>query len=141
MVAQALLEQLAAMVPEPPARPASRQRAQAFDLDQWLIDHSDRLHVVATGPWNAGQKWVLSPCPWDASHLNQSAFIVRFPTGAIVAGCHHNSCAGKGWRELRASIESCDVTMSPQRAEPEDEEEPLPEILITKRRLRRITAD
>ena len=31
--------------------------------------------------------------------------MVQFASGAISAGCHHNSCQGKGWRELRALVE------------------------------------
>ena len=32
--------------------------------------------------------------------------MVQLTNGAISAGCHHNSCQGKGWRELRALVES-----------------------------------
>ncbi|NLG84180.1 MAG: hypothetical protein GX493_06155 [Firmicutes bacterium] len=47
----------------------------------------------------------LNPCPFNPNHINDSAYIVRFPNGAIAAGCHHNSCQGKGWPELRSIYE------------------------------------
>jgi P4 family phage/plasmid primase-like protien len=49
--------------------------------------------------------YVLEKCPWDSSHTDKSAWAVQFPSGAIAAGCHHNGCSGKGWRELRLQYE------------------------------------
>ena len=56
-------------------------------------------------PWQGGRKWVLPVCPWNPEHRNRSAYVVQFPSGAIAAGCHHNSCQGKGWPELRDVVE------------------------------------
>jgi AAA domain len=98
------LERIAALAPAPP-RPVSGDGRDSFDLDAFLARHEDRLHVSRTGPWQNGQKWILSPCPWDESHTNEAAFILRFQSGAIAAGCHHNSCRGRDWHALRDLLE------------------------------------
>jgi len=101
------LEQLAATVPVPAAMNGhSRPTGGAFDLDRWLEVHADRVHVARTSPWNGGTKWVLARCPWDAGHTNESAYIVRFGNGAIAAGCHHHSCAGRNWASLRSLVDA-----------------------------------
>ena len=72
-------------------------------LDQWIKDHS--LTVLREGPWNSGDyRWIIE-CPWNPSHTDNAAYIVRFTNGAIGAGCHHNSCQGKRWSDLRDAIE------------------------------------
>jgi hypothetical protein len=71
-----------------------------FDLRGWIAHH--RLPVVSHGPWGIGDsKWILNPCPWNAEHTNRAAYIVQFANGAIAAGCHNQSCAGKDWHALR----------------------------------------
>jgi AAA domain-containing protein/IclR-like helix-turn-helix domain-containing protein len=103
-VPRELLERLAAMVPEAPRPAGDRQNGyREFDLERWISERG--LPVVVTGSWNGGTKWVLSPCPWNPDHTNRAAYIVRFPSGAIAAGCHHNGCAGKDWHELRDAFE------------------------------------
>jgi hypothetical protein len=104
-VSLALLESLAALLPTPPPAPARPRYAgtEPFDLERWIADHG--LPVVSHGPWGSGYRWVLSPCPWNADHTNRSAFIVRLPSGAIAAGCHHNSCQGNDWHALRDMYE------------------------------------
>ena len=47
---------------------------------------------------------MLSECPWNG-HADNSAYVVQHPGGTIAAGCHHNSCEGYGWRELREHYE------------------------------------
>jgi hypothetical protein len=85
-----------------PSVNASAQPARmtsTFDLARWIGKHLPE----ATGPkpWKGGGAlWTLPVCPWNADHTGDSAFIGQQPSGAIVAGCHHNSCTW-GWRELR----------------------------------------
>ena len=102
-VTRAQLEHLAVMVPIPPQPAVRASSSWEFDLNNWIEEH--RLPVVAVGDWNGGQKWILSPCPWNADHTDRAAYIVRFPNGAIAAGCHHNACAGKDWQALRDLVE------------------------------------
>jgi hypothetical protein len=100
------LRNLAALVPprpEPVARSAWDGRTTQFDLDAWLVEHE--LDVEPPKPWNGGRLWALSTCPWNPQHTNKSAFIVQHPNGAISARCHHDSCQGNGWSDLRAKFE------------------------------------
>ena len=95
------LERLAALVPqdEPVQRTNGRYRS-SFDLESWIAEHS--LDVGAAKPWGSGGKrWIFNVCPWNSAHTNGSAYIIQMPSGAIGAGCHHNSCQGKGWADLR----------------------------------------
>jgi hypothetical protein len=99
-----LLEALAALSPEPPQPAARRGGGEALrDIAAWLREHG--LEVVRTAPWNGGRKWVLARCPWNPEHTDRSAFVVQFPGGALAAGCHHNSCRGRGWHDLRELLE------------------------------------
>jgi hypothetical protein len=101
VVSRQQLDALAALVPSSPqSEPARSPGRTPFDLDRWIAEH--HLPVVRTGAWgNGGQKWVLNPCPWNNDHTNNAAYIVQCANGAIAAGCHHNSCAGKDWHALR----------------------------------------
>lgn len=95
------LQDLANLVPKPEPKPWAN--GQAFDLDGWIAGSG--LAVASRAPWAGGRKWVLNPCPWNPEHTNRAAFIVQFGNGAIAAGCHHNGCQGRGWRELRDLVE------------------------------------
>lgn len=75
-----------------------------FDLQEWITKHLPE----ATGPkdWKgAGSMWSIPTCPFNPDHLGASAFVGRLPGGAITAGCHHNSCKGWGWKDLRDLLE------------------------------------
>ena len=97
------LEALAASKPEPGRKGPRIPGASEFDLEAWISEHG--VPVRREGPWQqGGYRWVLEECPWNG-HSDNSAYIVRFPGGAIAAGCHHNSCQGLGWRELREHYE------------------------------------
>ncbi len=112
-VSLAQLEAIAALLPCPEANeaaPPSRGLFGArgsyegsFDLARWI--EQSNLPVQREGPWNGGRRWILSPCPWNPDHTNGAAYIVQLSSGAIDAGCHHNGCRGKGWPELRDTVE------------------------------------
>ncbi len=76
---------------------------RSFDLDRWIAEHN--LDVRNESAWQTGRKWVLNVCPWDAEHTDHSAYVLQFASGAIAAGYHHNGCQGKGWHELRDTVE------------------------------------
>ncbi len=111
VVDPALLAALAARLPAPSPRahtgrsPADHAQADLpdFDLEGWIRDHS--LAVSAVPGWEEGQRWVFDVCPWNPEHTDRSAYIVRLANGAIAAGCHHNSCAGRDWSALRELVE------------------------------------
>lgn len=86
-----------------------------IDLGQWLA--SKGLDVVKTkAAHGGGQMFILDRCPWDSSHTDRSAWAVQFPSGAIAAGCHHDGCSGKGWRDLRRIYEPQVPDTSPAEA-------------------------
>ncbi len=91
--------------PEGRARDQARQsRHAAFDVERWVTDHLPGAEGPAS--WNGGgRKWVLPVCPWDPSHTNRSAYVLQLPSGAISAGCLHESCRARKWHDLRDAVE------------------------------------
>jgi hypothetical protein len=103
-VPESQLHEIASLVPVHETTPVQKDRGSTgFDVEKWLVAHE--LDVSEPRPWKDGRKWVLSECVWNPSHTNGSAYIVEFGNGALAAGCHHNSCDGKGWRDLRTTVE------------------------------------
>lgn len=102
LLSRELLAQTAGTLPEAGKEQAGNSGADGFDLEEWIKEQG--LEVARTGPWNGGEKYVLSECPWDSSHTDNSAYIVRLQNGAIAAGCHHDSCSGEDWHSLRDQL-------------------------------------
>jgi hypothetical protein len=77
------------------------------ELGQWIAAHG--LHVQRDHPWDVeggqGYIWELSQCPWNPEHTDGAAYVGQLPNGARTAGCHHDGCKGKDWRELRDLVE------------------------------------
>jgi P4 family phage/plasmid primase-like protien len=93
----------------PTEKQAQRQPASArgngFDLRSWLLDHG--LDVRSEKPYHGGTLFVLDQCPFSSAHKD-GAFAIQFASGAVFAGCKHNSC-GSGtqrWKELRKRYET-----------------------------------
>lgn len=100
------LKQVAALVPVPAARGSvgGVGAKVGFDVGAWLAERG--VEVASEKEWNGGRLWVLRRCPWrPKEHTNLSAFVFQDAAGRVVAKCHHNSCAGKGWEDLRDLIE------------------------------------
>lgn len=113
VVKRELLEALADTLPkqDPPERKKHVSTApkssntDSFDLEQWIKDYE--LPVGAPRDWGAGggKKWIFEACPWNEEHTDNSAYVAVRANGAIVAGCQHNGCKGKKWRDLRELYE------------------------------------
>lgn len=90
--------------PEPAGSGSGGPRAD-FDVRRWLEEHGQE--VVLEREWQGGRLYALARCPWKPEeHANRTcAFVVQWPDGRVAAKCHHNSCAGKGWRDLRDLLE------------------------------------
>jgi hypothetical protein len=104
IVPQSLLQQLAGSAPPPPA-PSNQQpngHVGSFDLVTWIAEYN--LQVDGPTPWQGGQRWVFPVCPMNESHTNRSAFIMQMASGAIAAGCQHQSCQWN-WHGLRDRVE------------------------------------
>jgi hypothetical protein len=81
------------------ALPSSRD----FDVEAFIPHHG--LKVRRRGEWRGGEKWELEFCPINPEHTGGCAVITKAPNGALGFKCHHNSCAGIGWTELRERLE------------------------------------
>ena len=74
-----------------------------FDVDAFIQRHG--LKVRRRGEWRGGEKWELEFCPINPEHTGGCAVITKGSNGALGFRCHHNSCAGIGWTELRERLE------------------------------------
>jgi uncharacterized protein DUF3987 len=91
-------------VPEPcePVRGA-QGAVRNFEVEAFIQRHG--LQVRRRGEWRGGEKWELESCPINPQHIGGCAVITKTPNGALGFKCHHNSCAGIGWTELRERLE------------------------------------
>ena len=105
LVSPEQLQDLAALLPPEPVKQTGNYQGsgEPFELERWIAAHD--IEVLYEAPWGQGRKWVLQRCVWNPDHRDKSAFIVQHQNGAIAAGCHHNSCQGQGWTELREAVE------------------------------------
>jgi hypothetical protein len=131
LVAGSLLIALAGPAASAASKAAPSRKAAGtgeFDLEAWIA----RNLPNAEGPsdWKGGGlMWTLPTCPFNAEHTGGCAYIGRHPDGAIVAGCHHNSCQHWGWKELRELLEPKASRPAASNAEgdgdgPDDENKP-----------------
>ena len=74
-----------------------------FEVEAFIQRHG--LQVRRRGEWRGGEKWELQVCPINPEHTGGSAVITRDSAGALGFKCHHNSCSGIGWTELRERLE------------------------------------
>lgn len=79
--------------------------ANRFDLAAFI---SQYLPDAEEQPWTGGEhgqrKWLIPVCPFNTTHDRKEAFIVEMHSGAISAGCKHDSCF-KTWHELRERLD------------------------------------
>ncbi|WOX56778.1 hypothetical protein [Methanoculleus receptaculi] len=94
---------VAGVIPREEAMPR-RQKTAGFDLGAWLSGHG--IAVRAEKPWQGGRLFVLEECPFSSAHRD-GAFAIQFSSGAVFAGCHHQSCGGgaQRWPDLRRLYE------------------------------------
>lgn len=86
--------------PGPMKSSLSRNRpGQVINLGEWLDVH--HLGYDAK-PYMGGTLFVLAECPFSGDHRD-GAYAIQFPSGAIFAGCHHQSCGGgsQRWTDLK----------------------------------------
>jgi len=104
-VPDALLEELAGSEPTTtPAAPnlSNSRRRGGFDVEAYLRAYG----IGFTGPvdYDGGKKWLLDTCVWNG-HSDKAAIVTQKADGTIGANCSHNSCEGKGWKDLRDTVE------------------------------------
>jgi hypothetical protein len=103
VVDRAMLTRLAGVLPDSPAAPAppassrpavkggGQPARKTLDLGRWLSDHG--IAVQSEKPYQGGTLYLLEQCPFSFAHKD-GAYAVQFASGAIHAGCHHESCGG-----------------------------------------------
>lgn len=97
---KAYLEKLAGQLPHEERQPVRQH--ESFDLEDFLARHG------LTYKKRNGDRAViysLDHCPFDSSHTDGDSKIFLYPNGAIAFKCHHNSCAGKKWQDVRRLFE------------------------------------
>lgn len=100
-----ILRKLAAEIPEEAPKPGERSTSkfvQAFDVRSWLDQHG-LTYRETTG--DRSQVLMLDECPFDHSHRNGDSKIFIYPNGAVSFKCHHNSCRGYKWQDVRRKFE------------------------------------
>jgi len=107
-VRRKLLESLAKRIAR--GEPDDDDTADLGKLKSWLHANWPSLGEPKDYLGGTARRWIFGACPWDADHRDRSAYVVRFASGAIVAGCLHSRCAGAtrdddgkslGWRGLQ----------------------------------------
>lgn len=101
VVSRTALECLAGELPEEPThRKATTAPSvkQSFELETFLAEHD----LTYTEDSNDRAKiYRLDACPFNRNHTNGDAKIFCYENGAIAFKCHHNSCRGKTWQDVR----------------------------------------
>lgn len=100
---ETLLRTLANEIPKEAKEPKRTTRQQQeFDIKNWLSTYG------ITYKEDVGrdcQMFLLDECPFDSSHKNGDSKIFAYTNGAIAFKCHHNSCKGKTWQDVRLKYE------------------------------------
>lgn len=99
-----LLKLLANELPEAP-KPTRKKTTSTseFDIEDWMSDHG--LQPIRTETGNDCTIYPLAHCPFDSSHTDGDSKIFKYSNGAIAFKCHHNSCHGKMWQDVRELLE------------------------------------
>ena len=75
---------------------------QEFDLLDFMSKHG----LTYTEDSNDRARiFKLDECPFDPSHRDGDAKIFLYSNGAIAFKCHHNSCSGYRWQDVRLKYE------------------------------------
>ena len=97
------LELLASMSAEKnPAAKKLEQVQKEFDVRSWLNEHGLSFREE---PGRDCDILLLDNCPFDHSHTNGDSKVFAYSNGAIAFKCHHNSCKGYKWQDVRMKYE------------------------------------
>ena len=98
-----LLQILADELPEVPKEQKTISVSSEFDIEQWMPEHG--LEPIRKDTGTDCIIYPLAHCPFDSSHTNGDSKIFRYTDGAIAFKCHHNSCKGRKWQDVRELLE------------------------------------
>lgn len=99
-----LLNVLANELPEVPKTTRRTVNAAGeFDIENWMTEHG--LEPLRTENGTDCVIYPLAHCPFNHSHTDGDSKIFKYSNGAIAFKCHHNSCRGKYWQDVRELLE------------------------------------
>lgn len=100
-----ILQALANELPETPkaTKKSSSNTSGEFDLESWMTDHG--LEPLRVDSGTDCTIYPLAHCPFDQSHTDGDSKIFKYSNGAIAFKCHHNSCRGRVWQDVRELLE------------------------------------
>ena len=81
-------------------------KSDDFDLVAWIAEHVPAELRLEPKEESDHTTWALR-CPWSPleGQKDHPAWITKFNDSAISGGCHHGSCADRGWTEIREAFE------------------------------------
>ena len=103
IIAMSVPTTLPTALPKKAILPYPQQYKETFTAETFLQKH--HISVKRSDPYNGGTRYHLEECVWDSSHTDNSACVYEFADGRLGASCSHDSCSGKGWKELRLVFE------------------------------------
>ncbi|PWR70211.1 hypothetical protein ACKUB1_00920 [Methanospirillum stamsii] len=107
IVPEDLLNRLATLYPDEPKETKKQNSRSPEDLGAWLSGHGIGF---SKKPYHDGTLYIFDQCPFSEAHQD-GAYAIQFGSGAIFAGCHHDSCGGgvQRWKELQRRFDGDDT--------------------------------
>ncbi len=106
VVDTSLLEKLAGIAPETPRghhTTNGRMDGSPFDIESFIAHNC--FDIDGPESYQGGRRWIFRQSPM-CEHHGDGPYLIQFESGALCAGCHHDSCKEKwGWKELRAKYD------------------------------------
>lgn len=128
VIEQIRLEQLHDIIKELNPEEKSKEVSSNKQSFQWkhppVKDYlkDQGLEIAREKEYQGGICYVLKRCPFNPDHTDTGAYVIEYPNGKISAGCHHDSCSDKGWKDLFRLYPDKRM-MPPKRKKSETEEE------------------
>lgn len=96
-------EKLAGMLPQSEApQKYNNYMPQKFDVESWMSAHGLRYKKT---DYSGGYRYILDCCPFDSSHKGKDAAVFQTADGRLGFHCFHDSCAGRGWKDVRMLLD------------------------------------
>ena len=89
-----------------PAPPAGGGFALEDFLARHGMEHTRDMH-------DSRERFKLALCPFNPEHVNGEAAVFRDLAGKLGFHCMHDSCSGKGWRDVRELLDGPQAMREP----------------------------
>ena len=97
------LQMLADELIEPQVTTTYAAKPGIFNIDEFIVKNGIKVSNIED--YQGGKRYVLDHCCFDPSHNGKDAAIFVAANGALGYKCFHDSCADKGWQQLRELFE------------------------------------